>query len=391
MDKGERHIMEEKTFEDSFSCSFRDLNSFLEFLRERKENSSWFRAPSRSLRFRSVQRDSDPASMIMKAVPGDGKAEVPADTVNGTGILMRVNGCEYPVRSCAMKTILERARISGSALGRVSADVFARILNDCLNVASGDSLVRIADRKVSAVHGGDPGDYAVLEMLPLFRRVRDYLDARFPGSTFLAANYDHSLVTAVWSLDGQADGLLGTYRREIAARGLAGNRRIRPGLRFTTSDTGASGANLFPVLLLGNGSRIVPLGYPIRTHHRHGADMDYFDEQLSLLYARFTEAVGKQIELMRTEIRYPATAILGVLKRIGAPKRQSCEAADLFLAQHGAGPCTAYDLYLAMSEVVFIAQCEGASAGRIAQLEETVARALHADWQEYDVPGSFSW
>ena len=125
MDKGERHIMEEKTFEDSFSCSFRDLNSFLEFLRERKENSSWFRAPSRSLRFRSVQRDSDPASMIMKAVPGDGKAEVPADTVNSTGILMRVNGCEYPVRSCAMKTILERARISGSALGRVSADVTA--------------------------------------------------------------------------------------------------------------------------------------------------------------------------------------------------------------------------------------------------------------------------
>ena len=96
--------------------------------------------------------------------------------------------------------------------------MFSQILNYCLDVATGDSLIKVADDKVSAVHGGDPNDYAILEMLPLFQRVKDYLDSSFPGNTFLTANFDHSIVTAVWSLDGQTNDLLDTYRREIAAK-----------------------------------------------------------------------------------------------------------------------------------------------------------------------------
>ena len=280
----------------------------------------------------------------MQIYRNNGKAEILADTMENTSILLSVNGEEYPVRSCALKTILERARISGYALSKVSTEVFTQILNYCLDVATGDSLIKIADDKVSAVHGGDPKDYAILEMLPLFQRVRTYLDNMFPGNTFLTANFDHSIVTAIWSLDGQTNDLLDTYRREVAAKGLANKTAIRPGLRFTTSDVGISGANLFPVLLFGNGSRIVPLGYPIKTNHKSGADMDYFDEQLSLLYARFTEAIEKQTKLLNIEVRYPLTTLLGVLKRIGAPKKASYEAQDMFLAQNGDKPCTAYEL-----------------------------------------------
>ena len=70
------------------------------------------------------------------------------------------------------QTVLERARISGHALNKVSKTVFAEILNYCMGVASGDSLIKIADEKVSAVHGGDPKDYTVMEMLPLFKKQR---------------------------------------------------------------------------------------------------------------------------------------------------------------------------------------------------------------------------
>ena len=52
---------------------------------------------------------------------------------------------------------------------------------------------------------------------------------------------------------------------------------------------------------------------------------------------------------------------------------------------------SAYEIYLAMSEVIFMAQCEGAGAGRIAQLEEIIARALGIHWHEYDRPGDFQW
>ncbi len=384
-------MTESKVYEDDFSCSFRDPNRFLEFLKERKENSDWLTVPSRSLQFQPIEKDSNLGNLYMHLYQSNGRAEILADTMENTSILLNVNGSDYPVRSCALKTILERARISGYALSKVSTEVFTQILNYCLDVATGDSLVKIADEKISAVHGGDPKDYAILEMLPLFMRVKDYLETNFPGCTFQTANLEHSIVTAIWSLDGHTNELLDTYRREVTAKGLAYKPQIRPGLRFTTSDVGISGANLFPILLVGNGSRIVPLGYPIKTNHKNGADLDFFDEQLSLLYARFTEAIEKQTKLLNIEIRYPSTTLLGVLKRIGAPKKASYEATDLFLGQNRNQPCTAYELYLAMSEVIFIAQCEGASGGRIAQLEEIIARALHVNWSEYDRPGDFAW
>ena len=118
-----------KIYRDDFSCSFRDQSRFLEFLKERKENSMWFKAPSRSLQFQSIKRDSGLGNLYMQIYQNNGKADILADTMDNTSILLNVNGCDYPVRSCALKTILERARISGYALSKVSADVFSQILN----------------------------------------------------------------------------------------------------------------------------------------------------------------------------------------------------------------------------------------------------------------------
>ena len=103
-------------------------------------------------------------------------------------------------------------------------------------------------------------------------------------------------------------------------------------------------------------------------------------------------AEEKETKLLDVEIRYPYTTMLGVLKRIGITKKMSYEVADLFAGQSGVSSgCNAYQLYLAMSDVIFLAQCEGASAYRIAQLEENIARALRINWHEYDRPGDFKW
>ncbi len=381
-------MVETRVYADNFSQSFVSPGDFLSFLGERARNSSWMTARSRDLAFEAMDNDT-PASGTLPQITGSSD-EILRDTMENTRLLLKVNGDSYPVRSCALKSVLERARISGYALSKVSKSVFAEILNRCLRVASGDSLIRIADSKVSAVLGGDPKDYAVMEMLPLFEHVCDYVDREFPGNRFVTAHFDHSLATAIWRLDGQADGLLGTYRREVAVRGLD-PFGIVPALRFTTSDVGMSGANLYPMFLRGNGDQIIPLGYPVKTDHRSGVDLDYFDSQLNLLYARYCDAVEAQTRLLDIEIRYPATAMLGVLKKIGAPKKASYEALDYFIAIHGDTPCTAYELYMQMSDVIFSAQCEGASGTRIAQLEEIIARALHVNWSDYDRPGEFRW
>ena len=385
-----KQMMESKVFTDNFSRSFSESGDFFQFLSARQARSKWMTAPSKELRFEPVERGSTLGNLYMQIYDHNGDADVLEDTMENTSLLLKVDGKDYPVRSCAIKTVLERARISGHALNKVSKTVFAEILNYCMGVASGDSLIKIADEKVSAVHGGDPKDYTVMEMLPLFKATSDFLNREYPGNTFMTAHFDHSIATAIWRLDGQADNLLDTYHREIAAKGLQTEKMV-PALRFSTSDVGMSGANLYPIFLVGAESRIVPLGYSIRTEHKNGVDMQYFEEQLRLVYAQFEKALDKQVQLMNIEIRYPVTTLMRVLKRIKAPKKASYEAMDYFVAIHGDSPCTAYELFMQMSDVIFSAQCDGASGLRIAQLEEIVSRALNVNWHEYDHPGDFKW
>ena len=385
-------MTDQKIYADNFRCTFDDPGDFIQFLKERKENSRWMTAPSRNLVFESLEKNTQMGELYLKLYDHDGRAEIIADTMENTSLLLKVNGETYPVRSCAIKSILERARISGHALNKVSKSIFTQILNYCMDVTSGDSLIKVADDKVSAVHGGDPKDYAILEILPLVQCVRSILDRDFAGNHFLTANFDHSIVTAIWSLDGQANELMETYRQAVAEKGVTEAMSARPGLRFTTSDVGVSAANLYPILLLGGSNRIIPLGDPLKLDHKNGADLDAFASSMDQLYACFKESIERQQQLLNVEIRYPYTTMLGVLKRIGITKKMSYEVADLFAGQSGVSSgCNAYQLYLAMSDVIFLAQCEGASAYRIAQLEENIARALRINWHEYDRPGNFKW
>lgn len=385
-------MTDQKIYADNFRRTFDDPGDFIQFLKERKENSRWMTAPSRNLVFESLEKNTQMGELYLKLYDHDDRAEIIADTMENTSLLLKVNGETYPVRSCAIKSILERARISGHALNKVSKSIFTQILNYCMDVASGDSLIKVADDKVSAVHGGDPKDYAILEILPLVQCVRSILDRDFAGNHFLTANFDHSIVTAIWSLDGQANELMETYRQAVAEKGVTEAMSARPGLRFTTSDVGVSAANLYPILLLGGSNRIIPLGDPLKLDHKNGADLDAFASSMDQLYACFKESIERQQQLLNVEIRYPYTTMLGVLKRIGITKKMSYEVADLFAGQSGVSSgCNAYQLYLAMSDVIFLAQCEGASAYRIAQLEENIARALRINWHEYDRPGDFKW
>lgn len=283
-------MTESKVFTDNFSRSFTESGDFFQFLSDRKARSKWMTAPSRELQFEPVERGSTLGNLYMQIYDHNGAAEILEDTMENTSLLLKVDGKDYPVRSCALKTVLERARISGHALNKVSKSVFAEILNYCMGVASGDSLIKVADEKVSAVHGGDPKDYTVMEMLPLFKATNDFLDREYPGNRFMTAHFDHSIATAIWCLDGQADKLLDTYHREIAAKGLQTEKMV-PALRFSTSDVGMSGANLYPIFLVGAESRIVPLGYSIRTEHKNGVDMQYFEEQLRLVYEDMKEGL----------------------------------------------------------------------------------------------------
>ena len=169
-------MSETMCYADNFSRSFGEQQECLEFLREREENASWRSIPTREVRFEAIDEGSTSSKVLCDWYRLMGKEGILQDTMANTRLLLRAEDALYPVRSCALSTILSRARISGHALSKMSKPVLAQILNHCVSVASGNALLRLSDEKISAMHGGNESEYAMLEIPELFQAVTDQLE-----------------------------------------------------------------------------------------------------------------------------------------------------------------------------------------------------------------------
>ncbi len=378
----------QRTYADAFTSVFKEEKAFLDFLRERDDRGDWTKRHTRDLRILPLERENTPEAEPLPGYTQDDLRAILADTMENTRLLLKSKDLVVPIRNCAIKTLLERAKISGPALNRLEKPVLARILNHCLRIASGEALLRIADGKLSAVHGGDSSDYAVLEMPELFNRTIRYLNDHFSGCSFAGGFYDHSTATAVWELADET--LVQSYQNALEQHDVPYGP-LKPAIRLSTSDVGVSGANLYPTLYTGGREATIVLGSPLKLEHRGEKTIKDFERLLDMLYSQYQFAIGNLARLLDIEIGNPINCMLGICKRIGISKKLAYEATEQFKAQNGDEPCTAHDIYYGMSEIVFMVACGGASGTKIVQAEETIARALSVRWQEYDIPGNFKW
>ena len=173
--KGGTHMKETKIYADEFCTTFTSTTEMLEFLAERAKQSKWIRKPTRMLKLVPLEKE---AETIEEACEKELEGIV-EDTEKNTQLVLKVNKDFYPVRDCAIHTILKRAGINGTGLKKLEKATYAKVVNYCLQVAKGDALIKVADGKVSAVHGGDDHDYCVLDMQTIFNMTSDYLKAHF--------------------------------------------------------------------------------------------------------------------------------------------------------------------------------------------------------------------
>lgn len=210
-------MKETKIYADEFCTTFASTTEMLEFLAERAKQSKWIRKPTRMLKLVPLEKE---AETIEEACEKELEGIV-EDTEKNTQLVLKVNKDFYPVRDCAIHTILKRAGINGTGLKKLEKATYAKVVNYCLQVAKGDALIKVADGKVSAVHGGDDHDYCVLDMQTIFNMTSDYLKAHFKGSTYLegSGSFDHSIVSAMWTLGGNQE-LLDTYHQALEDHGI---------------------------------------------------------------------------------------------------------------------------------------------------------------------------
>ena len=375
--------------QDSYFTTFGTYEEMLDYHEEQANTSIWHRCPVNQLEVEPLDKTSPLYGSLSNFAPGITQQAVD-DTAENLGLAMRVDGLCYPVRDTAYKSLLDRAKITGTSLAKLGRDVLADVLNACLKLYSAESLVLIRDEKVCAVHSGDSVDYSILPINELLQTLKAKLDVRFAGNRFEQGFCDHSIVGASWTMPGQKEDLLGTYLKTLAATGKGTMAsKLMPGIRFITSDTGIASAKV-SALLVG-GQHPIHIGGCIAVDHRHKTKISDFDSALDQLFAQFGDSIAKLQALMEINLDYPVNAMTRVCKKLSLPKKAAVEAISMFEMAYGDSPATAHDVFLALQEIPFILKTQNTPEHKMLETEENMARALTLKWSDFDLAKAVSY
>lgn len=373
-------------FCDGYSVGFGTFDEMRSYHEELSRESLWLRCAVRELRVMPVTSESAPWYGYAPCVSEDAVA----DTAQNLGLAVHVCGEAYPLRQTAWKSLLDRAKLSGSVLPKLSREKLADILNECFKLHSSDALALVRCEKVSALHSGDEADYSVLPIDELLSTVSAKLSERFPGRVFISGYTDHALTGAEWTMPGQRDELLKTYEAMLTVRGKgAMAARLTPGIRFMTSDTGVSSAKVSAMLM--GAQYPIHIGGCVEVEHRHKSTVADFELVMDQLFAQFTGSVAKLQKLLDIHLDYPVNAMTRVCKHLRLPKKAALEAINMFEMATGGASATAHDVFMALQEIPFILSTEHTPQGKLLVVEENLARALTLRWSDYDMAKAVSW
>ena len=375
---------------DSYATNFGTFENMRVYHRAQAKESRWQRCKVNELAIEPLDRTSPLAGNAAAFAAGT-STEAIEDTVNNLGLAMRVNGELYPIRMTAYKSLLDRAKIGGTALPKLSRGALADVLNACLALYSSEALVLVRDEKVSAAHSGDPVDYSILPIDELLDALDRKMTARFPGYHLEDGYADHALSSACWTFPNQKEDLLGTYTKVLAAQGKTTMAaKLVPGIRFMTSDTGVASAKV-SAMLMGS-QHPIHIGGCVAVDHRHQKKVEDFESILDQLFAQFTDSVAKLQHLLEIELDYPVNAMTRICKKLSLPKKEAVEAIAMFeMACGSGGTATAHDVFMALQEIPYLLKIHHTPEAKMLVVEENMARALTLRWSEYDLAKAVSY
>lgn len=372
-----------KPCQDSYSTEFRDLPSMLAYHEDLRRSSRWERTEVNSLKVAPLDKASplyDDHSDFDPVVSDDAVN----DTADNLALAIKVGDHFFPLRDTAYKSLLDRAKIGGTALPKLSRGKLADVLNACLALHRDGALLLIRDEKVSAAHSGDSRDYSILEIDQLMDGLRKKIDNRFPGNIFLGGYSDHAISSASWSLPDQKEDLLNTYAKLLESEGKTTiAAKLMPGIRFSTSDTGMASAKV-SALLTGL-QYPIHIGSMVAVDHRREATIADFTDSLDMLFAQFCDAVENLCHLLTVHLEYPVNAMTAVAKKLSLPKKAAMEAIAMYEVAIGNNPASAHDVFMALQEIPFLMKTSGAPESKLLTLQESMARALTLHWHDYDL------
>ena len=374
---------------DSYHTQFSAFPDMLSYHEKIRTDSRWERTEVKNLEVAALDKAS-PLFNDTTSFDSSVSRDAIEDTEENLKLAIKVKDKFFPLRDTAYKSLLDRAKVGGSALPKLPREKLAELINSCLALHKDSALLLVRDEKVSAAHSGDTRDYSVLEIDQLLDGLQSKMDERFPGNQFSGGYVDHSITSASWTLPDQKTELLDTYTKLLAAEGkTAMAAKLMPGIRFSTSDTGVASAKV-SALLVGL-QYPIHIGGMISVEHRRQSKVPDFVESLDMLFAQFGDSVARLSGLLSIHLDHPVNAMTAICKRLALPKKAAMEAIDMFEMAIGEDSATAHDVFVAMQEIPFILKTQGTPESKLLALQENMARALTLKWRDYDYAREVKW
>ena len=374
---------------DSYHTQFSAFPDMLSYHEKIRTDSRWERTEVKNLEVAALDKAS-PLFNDTTSFDSSVSRDAIEDTAENLKLAIKVKDKFFPLRDTAYKSLLDRAKVGGSALPKLPREKLAELIKSCLALHKDSALLLVRDEKVSAAHSGDTRDYSVLEIDQLLDGLQSKMDERFPGNQFSGGYVDHSITSASWTLPDQKTELLDTYTKLLAAEGkTAMAAKLMPGIRFSTSDTGVASAKV-SALLVGL-QYPIHIGGMISVEHRRQSKVPDFVESLDMLFAQFGDSVARLSGLLSIHLDHPVNAMTAICKRLALPKKAAMEAIDMFEMAIGEDSATAHDVFVAMQEIPFILKTQGTPESKLLALQENMARALTLKWRDYDYAREVKW
>ena len=374
---------------DSYHTQFSAFPDMLSYHEKIRTDSRWERTEVKNLEVAALDKAS-PLFNDTTSFDSSVSRDAIEDTAENLKLAIKVKDKFFPLRDTASTSLLDRAKVGGSALPKLPREKLAELINSCLALHKDSALLLVRDEKVSAAHSGDTRDYSVLEIDQLLDGLQSKMDERFPGNQFSGGYVDHSITSASWTLPDQKTELLDTYTKLLAAEGkTAMAAKLMPGIRFSTSDTGVASAKV-SALLVGL-QYPIHIGGMISVEHRRQSKVPDFVESLDMLFAQFGDSVARLSGLLSIHLDHPVNAMTAICKRLALPKKAAMEAIDMFEMAIGEDSATAHDVFVAMQEIPFILKTQGTPESKLLALQENMARALTLKWRDYDYAREVKW
>ena len=337
-------------------------------------------------------RNTEPLNTIPK--------EVLLDTCDNAGIMLVFDGREECLRDCAIPSLLNTARISGSGVSKVSKEQLAVGLSAFLTAARGESRILMRAGKIAAVLSPQYQYMPISKLLDIC----DTLSQQLGPATFLGGFVSHSLTVAQYKFHDKAQEITDAYNSILTAHQYPPTRLLTPVVEFRASDTSGEAAKM--LTYLHTGSVLIPVGgasvvhVPPHDYHPNGLRktcVEVFEEEAAALYSKLEYDIADVLpKMLSTPIHYPGNTFVGLCKYANIPQKWGGLVEEEVRMDFPDGSdCCFLDIYEALARTTAKAIEGGCEpyANRVLEMEEGICKVSKntASWRKYDLPGTVAW